>query len=685
VVAAAVAAVGMLAAGPAWADELVVDNTDGSVQTKGNWTTTTTTQGFYGSNYLFRTSGDGSSTVVWPFPQKGAAGKYEVFARWSSGPNRATDATYQVAYNGGTSPVKVNQQNNGGNWQSLGSFDFQPGKSQGVTLTDKASGVVVADAIRFVGPGGGAQQQGQPQQQAATQATPPTPPPAQSSQPAPVTGSGTGGGGAGTSAGATGTSGGAPTDPRYFSQTRYRIAEDAFWDYFRRRGAEKTFGYPVSNTFVLFGMKTEIFQRQVMQLRPEGGVQTMNLLDEGLMPYTKMNGSTFPAPDDGLKASTPKVSDPNYGSAILDFVRANAPDTFDGEPVNFEKTFFSTVTADQAGTDDPNIVGLLNLEIWGAPTSKPAHDPTNPGFIYQRFQRGIMHYDKGCGCTQGLLLADYFKAILTNRNLPGDLADQAKSSKLLGQFAPDKPQGLARPNDLPGANLTDAFRRDGSITLDAGHGGSEIGTSHTYPDGLVIQEKALNLRVMLRVRDLLQQAGYQVIVTRTTDAQVNSDRKDVTGDGQVGLDDDLQARVDAANRAGSDIFVSIHFNGIADPNIKGTYVFFDPDRPYADRSKALAASVDAGVTKALKDAGYTTVDHGATTDTSVLGGAHYYLLSPKTDIVARPSQMPAIIGESLFLTNTDDANAVRNDAIVEAIARGYLEGIKGYFAKYPPS
>jgi N-acetylmuramoyl-L-alanine amidase len=45
--------------------------------------------------------------------------------------------------------------------------------------------------------------------------------------------------------------------------------------------------------------------------------------------------------------------------------------------------------------------------------------------------------------------------------------------------------------------------------------------------------------------------------------------------------------------------------------------------------------------------------------------------------------MPAIIGEGLFLTNDDDANAIRKDAIVEAIARGYFEGIKAYFAKYP--
>jgi N-acetylmuramoyl-L-alanine amidase len=653
--AASLLLVGSLAGGSARADELVVDNTDTSVQARGKWMATTTTPGFYGADYLFRTAGDGSSTVTWPFPASAAAGRYEVFARWSSGPNRATDATYQVTSNAGITSVSVNQQASGGAWQSLGSFEFQPGKSHGIMLSDKASGVVVADAVRFVGPVGASQQ---------TAAAQPAPAPAPAVAPPP-----------------------APPikDARYFDQTRYRVDEDAFWDYFQHRGGIRSFGYPVSNTFLLFGMKTQIFQRQVLQQRPDGGVQTMNLLDEGLMPYTKMNGSTFPAPDDALKAQTPKVGDADYGSAILDFIRNTAPDRWDGEDVNFGKTFFSTVTADVAGTTDPNILGLLNLEIWGAPTSKPAHDPTNPGFIYQRFQRGILHYDRGCGCTQGLLLADYFKAILTNRNLPGDLADQARRSKLFGQYAPGQPQGLARPNDLGGANLQNAFRRDASVTLDAGHGGPEIGTSHTYPDGLVIQEKALNLRVMLRVRDLLQQSGYQVTVTRTTDGQANSDRKDLTGDGQVGLSDDLQARVDVANRAGSDVFVSIHFNGVSDPNIKGTYIFFDPDRPFSDRNKALAQMIDAALIKSMKDAGYTSVDHGASMDTAVLGGAHYYLLSPKTDIVGRPSQMPAIIGEGLFLTNDDDANALRNDAVVEAIAKGYTEGIKAYLVKYPPT
>jgi len=648
---------------PSLAAELVVDNSDGSVQVKGQWTTTKSTAGFYGGDYLFRTAGDGSASVTWPFPSSGAAGRYAVFAQWSGGPNRASNATYVVTSAAGAANVAVNQKTNGGSWQSLGTFDFAPSKGQSVVLTNKADGVVIADAIRFVGPQAGAT----PQPQTAATATP-TP----ANAAAPVT---------------------TTNDARYFTQTGYRVSEDAFWNYFQFRGGARSFGYPVSNAFYLMGTKVQVFQRQIMQLRPDGGVQTMNILDDGLLPYTRMNGSIFPAPDPAVISQSPKPDDPDYLPKALDFVRATAPDSFDGQPVNFSKTFFSSVTAKDAypngvpaGADV--LLPYFNLEIWGLPTSRPAHDPSNPDFIYQRFQRGIMHYDKSCSCTQGLLLADYVKALLTGQNLPADLADQARASKLANQFRPNAPQWLARPGDLPGSDLTNAFANVGRnpvVTLDAGHGGSEIGTSHTFPDGTVITEKDLNLRVMLRVRDLLQQAGSRIIVTRTTDAQVNADKKDVTGDGKPTLSDDLQSRVDIANNAGSDIFVSIHFNGVSDPNTSGTYAFYDPDRPFTDRSKALAELVDASLVKFMKDAGYVAVDHGAAKDTSVLAGDHYYLLSPKTAIVPRPSGMPAIIGEGLFLTNDNDATALKNNAVVEAIAQGYAAGIKAYFVRYPVS
>src|SRR2546430_2558317 len=85
-------------AAPVAAAELVVDNPDGTVQVKGKWSATNTTGGFLGADYLFRVPGDGSSSVFWPFPGSDA-GKYEVFARWSAGPNRATNATYEVTHN----------------------------------------------------------------------------------------------------------------------------------------------------------------------------------------------------------------------------------------------------------------------------------------------------------------------------------------------------------------------------------------------------------------------------------------------------------------------------------------------------------------------------------------------------------------------------------------------------------
>jgi polysaccharide biosynthesis protein PslG len=217
---------------------------------------------------------------------------------------------------------------------------------------------------------------------------------------------------------------------RLFAQTGFRIDRDTFWDYFLRRGGVATFGYPVSRDFLFFGCRVQFFQREVLQQCNNQGVGTLNLLDDQFLPYSAINGSVFPAADNAVKSATPLVSNPGYSTAILDFVSSNAPDTFDGQPVNFGKTFFNTISPDLAGTDDRATRGLLALEIWGAPTSKPAYDPTNRNFIYQRFQRGVMHYDKGCGCTQGLLLADWLKAIITGQQLPADLTIEAKSSPL---------------------------------------------------------------------------------------------------------------------------------------------------------------------------------------------------------------------------------------------------------------
>lgn len=256
-------------------------------------------------------------------------------------------------------------------------------------------------------------------------------------------------------------------DARYFNDTHFRIDDDAIFAYFQARGLVQSFGFPVSRTFTFLGCSVQIFQRQIAQHCAGSQVQLMNVLDPEIFPYTRVNGSIFPAADETLKNSTPRVNDPNYATAILDFIRANAPDTNQGQPVNFGQTFVNSVTAQQANTSDPNIIGLLDLEIWGAPISQPAADPGNSNFIYQRFQRGIMHYTAGQG-TRGILLADYVKQIMlgstlpggaSNPNLPLDLAQQAQGSKYFGQYCPGGVRWLCRPSALPDSDLTFAFEQ----------------------------------------------------------------------------------------------------------------------------------------------------------------------------------------------------------------------------------
>lgn len=255
------------------------------------------------------------------------------------------------------------------------------------------------------------------------------------------------------------------SDPRYFAPTGFRISDDRFWDYFNRRGGLDAFGYPVSRAFTLQGFRVQIFQRRILQQQPDGRVTQLNFLDD-MLPYTHINGSAFPALDPALVATAPPVSDPQYATKVLEYVRQHAPDTWDGVQVNFYHTFLTTISAEEAfpADGDPSLLPLINLELWGVPVSAPQRDPTNPKFIYLRFQRGVMHYDASTGQTLGLLLADYFKAVLTGKGLPPDLAEAAQNSIYYKQYAPGQPNALARPAALPGTDLTNAFEQDAPLT-----------------------------------------------------------------------------------------------------------------------------------------------------------------------------------------------------------------------------
>ncbi len=86
------------------------------------------------------------------------------------------------------------------------------------------------------------------------------------------------------------------------------------------------------------------------------------------------------------------------------------------------------------------------------------------------------------------------------------------------------------------------------IVLDAGHGGTDPGKQNAR---LKLDEKDMTLDVVLRLKKLLELRGYRVLLTR---------EKDVRFSNSPAID--LPWRADIANKAGADLFLSVHFNAV---------------------------------------------------------------------------------------------------------------------------
>ncbi|WP_262285999.1 DNRLRE domain-containing protein [Micromonospora sp. MA102] len=129
---------------------VLVDNSEfNNASATGTWTVANSATGKYGTDYATRPAGTGANTFTWQLnvPQ---AGTYEVFARYPQVTGAATDAKYTISHGGGDTPKTVNQTTNTGTWVSLGSYSFTEGNRHKVSLSDQATGTVVADAVKLV-------------------------------------------------------------------------------------------------------------------------------------------------------------------------------------------------------------------------------------------------------------------------------------------------------------------------------------------------------------------------------------------------------------------------------------------------------------------------------------------------------------------------------------------------------
>ena len=202
------------------------------------------------------------------------------------------------------------------------------------------------------------------------------------------------------------------------------------------------------------------------------------------------------------------------------------------------------------------------------------------------------------------------------------------------------------------------------IAIDPGHGGQDTGTQNK---ALKLNEKTFTLDVALRLRALLQKQGYKVVMTRTDDRFIP-----------------LPERAEIANKAGADLFISIHFNSVENsPAVLGTETY--AMTPQNQRSTSTAPSEkDPGARMAYPGnrndpwnviLGYCIQD-------KVLGklGSEDRGLKRARFAVLRFVNVPAVLVESGYLSNTAEARKICTAAYRDDIAEGIAAGIRAYSA-----
>jgi N-acetylmuramoyl-L-alanine amidase len=215
------------------------------------------------------------------------------------------------------------------------------------------------------------------------------------------------------------------------------------------------------------------------------------------------------------------------------------------------------------------------------------------------------------------------------------------------------------------------------IVIDAGHGGVQTGA--ISESGLA--EKEVTLDVALRLRRLLADAPFEVLLTRDSDITLG-----------------LEKRVEFANSNNADLFVSIHVNWMEPRTIRGPETFFvgPTDDPHTlklvsmenresrhsfadlrqalekiyidtrrDESRTLAKTIQGRLYGSLKQANPGLDNRGVKT-------------APFAVLVG--TQMPAILVEVSCLSNSDEVKLLTNGDYREKIALALLDGIRSYAA-----
>lgn len=188
-----------------------------------------------------------------------------------------------------------------------------------------------------------------------------------------------------------------------------------------------------------------------------------------------------------------------------------------------------------------------------------------------------------------------------------------------------------------------------TILVDAGHGGADPGMIGV--DGL--EEKGINLRIAVKLKDFLEKKGFTVIMTREEDNGLYEE------DCKNKKAQDMQRRIAMIKECRPVLCISIHQNSYQDSGVCGPQVFY-----YADsvQGKTLAEFIQKELNSGLE----------VKRPRVAKGNKTYYLLKRSESVLN--------IVECGFLTNPEEAELLQKEEyqikVVESIVRGieqYME------------
>ena len=190
-----------------------------------------------------------------------------------------------------------------------------------------------------------------------------------------------------------------------------------------------------------------------------------------------------------------------------------------------------------------------------------------------------------------------------------------------------------------------------TIVIDAGHGKPDEGAESSRGT----TEAETNLKIALKLQNLLEQSGCSVVLTRSDENAIyDIDSKTL----RQKIISDFHNRVKIGNESSADIFVSIHLNKIPQQQYDGWQTFYNAQN--ADGQK-LAVSIQ----KSLNDAIQKENNRVAKSIDNIY--------------IVKHVEIPTTIVECGFLSNPEEEKLLLEDEYQNRLAWGIYNGIIDYF------